>query len=176
MAKLVPENHPALHQIAAEVPLEEIGSPKINKVIKDMKEALAKSPRGVAIAAPQIGVPLRIFVVQDTASGTKHEGKDIESMVAINPQIIKASKKKAEMEEGCLSIPNKYGKTIRSTNVTLRAYDGHGEEFPRGAGGLLAHIFQHETAHLDGILYTEHAHELWDTDDLYEPKEDNGEA
>ncbi|MEZ4200432.1 MAG: peptide deformylase [Candidatus Paceibacterota bacterium] len=168
MAKLVAQNHPALHHIAEEVPVEEIASKKIQKVIADMKAVLNDCPRGVAIAAPQIGVPLRIFVVHDTTADKKNEEQRIPDLVAINPQLIKRSKKTAEMEEGCLSIPNQYGKTIRSTNITLRAFDEHGAEYTRGAGGLLAHIFQHETDHLDGILYVDHAHETWETDDLYE--------
>ena len=169
MAKLVPQNHPALHTIAEEVPSEEISSPKIQKIIKDMKMVLHNCPRGVAIAAPQIGIPLRIFVVHDSTADNKDEDVRIPDMVAVNPKIIRTSKKTDEMEEGCLSIPHRYGKTIRSTNVTLRAYDENGKEYERGSGGLLAHIFQHEIDHLDGILYTDHAHETWETDDFYEP-------
>ncbi len=168
MAKLIPQDHPILHDIAEEVPVEEITSAKVQKVIKDMKTVLNNCPRGVAIAAPQIGIGLRIFVVHDTTSDKKDDEARIPDLVAINPRIVKYSKKSAEMEEGCLSIPNQYGRTIRSTNVTMRAYDENGQEYERGAGGLLAHIFQHETDHLDGILYTDHAHETWPTDDLYE--------
>ena len=169
MAKLVPQDHPVLHEIAEEVSVEDITSSKVQKVIKDMQQVLLDCPRGVAIAAPQIGVPLRIFVVHDTTADKSDDEHRVPDMVAINPRIIKTSKKKEEMEEGCLSVPNKYGKTYRHSNVTLRAYDESGNEFERGAGGLLAHIFQHETDHLDGILYVDHAHDSWDTDDLYEP-------
>lgn len=168
MAKLVPQNHPALHQIAEEVPVSDITSKEIQKIITDMKSVLNDCPRGVAIAAPQIGVPLRIFVVHDNTAEKTNEEKRIPDLVAINPKIVKSSKKTTEMEEGCLSVPNQYGKTIRHTNVTLRAYDDKGKEYERGAGSLLAHIFQHETDHLDGILYIEHAHETWETDELYE--------
>lgn len=168
MAKLVDQKHPALHQIAEEVPVEEIPSPKIQKLLKDMREVLLKCPRGVAIAAPQIGVPLRIFLVHDTTAEKTDQATRIPDMVAINPTIVKTSKKKEEMEEGCLSVPNLYGKTKRYKNATLRAFDEHGEEYTRNAGGLLAHIFQHEVDHLDGTLYIDHAHETWETNELYE--------
>lgn len=169
MAKLVPKEHPALHTTAPEVPVSDILSPAVQKVVKDMTTVLKNCPRGVAIAAPQIGVSLRIFVVHDSTADNTNDEHRIPDMVAINPVIVKASKKRVEKEEGCLSVPNLYGKTTRVANVTIRAYDEHGVLFERGAGGLLAHIFQHEIDHLDGILYTDHAHETWETDDLYEP-------
>lgn len=164
MAKLVPQDHPALHTIAEEVPVEEITSSQIQKVIKDMYDVLLTCPNGVAIAAPQIGVALRIFLVHDTVADTNKEESRIDDMVAINPKIIKSSRKKEELEEGCLSVPGQYGKVKRASRVTLRAYDADGNEYERGASGLLAQIFQHETDHLDGILYVDHAHELWDTE------------
>lgn len=173
MAKLVPQEHPALHQIAEEVPLEEISSAKIQKVIKDMRSALLACPRGVAIAAPQIGVSLRIFLVHDTTAEKTDRASRIPDLVAINPRIVKTSKKKEEMEEGCLSVPNLYGKTCRYKNATVRAFDEHGVEYTRDAGGLLAQIFQHETDHLDGTLYVDHAHETWETNDLYEKEDEH---
>ena len=176
MAKLVAENHPALHQIAEEVEVAKITSPKIQKVIKDLRDTLLKCPRGVAIAAPQIGIPLRIFVVHDSTADNTDRDVRIPDMVAVNPKIIKTSKKKEEMEEGCLSVPNRYGRTVRHNNVTIRAYDEKGQPFERGAGGLLAQIFQHEVDHLDGILYVDHAKETWAVDDNYEPLDKDDEA
>lgn len=173
MATLVPQEHPALHQIAEEVPREDIVTPKIQKVLKDMRSVLKKCPRGVAIAAPQIGVPLRIFLVHDTTAEKEGAELRIPDMVAINPTIIKTSRKRIEMEEGCLSVPCQYGKTYRYKNATIRALDEYGNEFVRDAGGLLAHIFQHETDHLDGILYTDHAHDTWETNEYYEPTEED---
>ena len=168
MAKLVAQNHPALHQIAEEVAVDDITTPKIQKIIKDMTSVLKNCPRGVAIAAPQIGVPLRIFEVYENTTDKTDQERRIPDMVVINPRIVKVSKKKEEKEEGCLSIPKLYGKTFRHTKVTLRGYDENGIEFERGASGYLAHIFQHETDHLDGVLYVEHAHETWEADENYE--------
>ena len=164
MATLVPEHHEALHRMAEEVPLEEIGSPKIKKVLKDMRAALhaynVDGFSGVAIAAPQIGVSLRIFYVEDMHPERGAEGK-IPTMVAINPEIVKLSKQKKLVGEGCLSVNDAYGAVERASRATIRAYDEHGVRFERGASGLLAHIFQHECDHLDGILFTDRAEKVW---------------
>ncbi|NCN52331.1 peptide deformylase [Candidatus Parcubacteria bacterium] len=174
MAKLVDQDHVALHQIAEEVPLEDIESPKIKKVIKDMRDALlsynAQGFVGVAIAAPQIGIPLRIFIVHDTSKDRDAE-HTIPDIVAINPSIVKLSKKKSLLGEGCLSVPNHYGAVERAANATLRAYDEHGNEFERGAGGLLAQIFQHECDHLDGTLFIDRAEKIWSKDDMEDHEE-----
>ncbi|MCD5382046.1 MAG: peptide deformylase [Candidatus Pacebacteria bacterium] len=169
MAKLVAQNHPALHQIAAAVPREDITSPEIQKVIADMRAALesynAKGFVGVAIAAPQIGISLRIFLVHDM-SDDREEADAIPNLVAINPKIVKMSKKKHIVGEGCLSVPDHYGAVERAKNVTLRAYDEHGNEYERGAGGLLAQIFQHECEHLDGTLFIDVAEKVWHKDEM----------
>lgn len=164
MATLVQQNHPALHGTALEVPVEDISTPKIQKILKDMRAALdgynADGFNGVAIAAPQIGVPLRIFIVHNTSTDKKDAGV-IPDMVAINPRIVKMSKKKRIRGEGCLSVPEHYGVVSRATNATIRAYDEHGNEYERGAGGLLAQIFQHEIDHLDGFLFVDRAEKVW---------------
>lgn len=170
MAKLVPDTHPALHAIAEEVPVADITSPKIQKVIKDMREALVSYDvdgfNGVAIAAPQIGLPLRIFLVHDTnrEKEPREKGQELPDLVAINPTLVKVSAKKHLVGEGCLSVPEYYGAIKRSTNATLRAYDENGNLYERGAGGLLAQIFQHEVDHLDGILFIDRAEKVWDKD------------
>jgi peptide deformylase len=169
MAKLVPQNHPALHTIADEVPLSDITTPPIQKVIKDMRAALqsydAPGFNGVAIAAPQIGVSLRIFLVHNTHPDGDDEDP-LPDLVAINPVIVKTSKRKRTIGEGCLSVPDHYGVVTRSTHATIRAYDETGVLYERGASGLLAQIFQHEVDHLDGLLFVEKAAEVWHKDEL----------
>ena len=171
MAKLVPENHLSLHSIAEEVPLEEITSAKIKKVLKDMRAALfsyeSEGFTGVAIAAPQIGVPLRIFIVEDT---DPERGKHavLPTLVAINPQIIKLSKKKKILSEGCLSVRDRYGTVERSERASIRAYDENGTMYERGASALLAQIFQHECDHLDGILFVDRAKKIVNKEDEIE--------
>lgn len=167
MAKLVPENHPVLHQIAEEVPVEEITSSRIQKMLRDMRSALANYHAegfvGVAIAAPQIGVPLRMFLIHDKSEGREEKLPDV---VAINPKLVKLSKKMKVVGEGCLSVPERYGTVERAEKATLRAYDEHGESFERGAGGLLAQIFQHECDHLDGTLFVDRAEQIWTKEEM----------
>src|SRR5690606_8703045 len=89
----------------------------------------------------------------------------IPDVIAINPRIVKVSKTKHVVGEGCLSVGEKYGAVKRSKNVTIRAYDENGNEYERGAGGFLAQIFQHEIDHLDGILFIDRAEKVWHKDD-----------
>ncbi len=155
MKKIVQQNDPVLRQKAKTVPLSDIGSVKIEKVIKEMSESLASCEDGVAIAAPQIGVGLRIFVV------SKKIFKDgEEDAVFINPEIIKLSKKKSELDEGCLSVRWIYGKTKRADKASVKALDQQGNPFTWNGSGLIAQIFQHEIDHLDGILFVDHATDL----------------
>ena len=170
MAKLVPENHPVLHAIAEEVTPEEIGSGVVKKIIKDLKSALKKYNvdgfTAVAIAAPQIGISKRLFIIEDQS-----EDRDsLPSMVAINPKITKVSKKTILVGEGCLSIPDKYGEVLRHKNATMVALDENGKEYERGTGGLLAQIIQHEHNHLDGILFTDIAEKVWTKKEMEELK------
>lgn len=156
---------PVLREKAKEVAVASLPSPEINQVIKEMREALSAEHDGVAIAAPQIGHPLRIFVVSELVftkdkKHTEEKPKESFPLVYINPVITKFSKTKKFLEEGCLSVRPWYGKVPRSTRVTVKAYDEHGKVFERGASGLLAQIFQHETDHLNGILFIDTAKDL----------------
>lgn len=148
-------DEPILRQIAQPIPLVEIKSPKIRRLIKKMKTALAGEADGVAIAAPQVGAAFRIFVI-----ASKWLGKEKKDLICINPRLLSVSKKKKESEEGCLSVRWLYGKVNRARNATISAFDENGKEFTRGAGGLLAQIFQHELDHLEGILFTDKAKEV----------------
>ena len=170
MAKLVPQNHPVLHTTAVEVTPEEFSNGTVTKLIKDMRQALhgysVDGFTAVAIAAPQIGVGKRVFIIEDQSK----DRDALPSFVAINPQIVKFSKKTHEVGEGCLSIPEYYGLVKRSTNVTLKAQDEQGNWFERGAGNLLAQILPHEYDHLDGILFTDRATKVWHKDELKKEK------
>lgn len=162
MKKLVAENHPALHSIAEEVTEEEIKNGTLKKLIKKMSDALksysVEGYVGVAIAAPQVGVSKRVFLVEDQSEDREDV---LPYLVAVNPKLVKFSKKSDVVGEGCLSVPNRYGAVKRHQNVTLRALDENGDEFERGAGGLLAQIFQHECDHLDGTLFVDRAERVW---------------
>ncbi len=168
MRKIIQKDDPILRQKTEEVPVGEITSPKIKRVIKDMREALESQEDGVAISANQIGVLLRIFVIShrvfdmfltggDISGKTKKEARD---KIFINPVLVKVSKEKEETEEGCLSVRYLYGKVKRSKKATVRAYDENGNLFTEGGSSLVAQIFQHETEHLDGKLFTDKAKNL----------------
>lgn len=160
--RIVQQGDPVLRELAQTVPLKDIPTPKIQNIIADMKAALESQKDGVAIAAPQIGIPLRIFVVSGMilkkVEETRYPAGD--DLVFINPTITKLSKKKTELEEGCLSVRWLYGKIKRSAQATIEAYDEHGQKFTRGASGLLAQVFQHETDHLDGVLFIDKAYDV----------------
>jgi len=166
--KIFQKEAPILRKMAVEISANSIKSPKIQKIIEEMKVALESQDDGVAIAGPQIGYPLRIFVVskriQDIVKESKSEltednkkYKTLATTVYINPVIKKISKKKMVVEEGCLSVRYLYGKVSRSLKATIVAYDENGKKFTRGATGLLAQIFQHEVDHLNGILFIDKA-------------------
>ncbi len=177
--KIVQKDDPVLRKKAALVAPEEIGSKKIRDVIARMKKAMHAEDDGVAIAAPQIGESLQIFVVNSAALASVageafEEGSEPEDLVFINPEIVKLSQKKRRMEEGCLSVRWLYGEVMRSEKATIKAYNEKGEKITRGAGGLLAQIFQHEIDHLNGILFIDKAKNLRDLPPVRETASSNG--
>lgn len=157
MKTIVQKEDPVLRGTAQSVSSKDIGSKKLTSIITAMKKALAEEPDGVAIAAPQIGVPLRIFVVSGKVFKKKTDEATPEDRVFINPEIIKLSKERDWLEEGCLSVRWKYGEVSRALKATVRALDAHGKKFTLGGSDLLAQIFQHETDHLNGVLFIDTA-------------------
>lgn len=168
--EILQANHSLLRKKAAEVPLAEITGAGMKRILKVMESALESQDDGVALAAPQIGFGLRLFIVSKLALRSREAAKrDAETktireqkrgagyLVFINPVLAKLSREKALLEEGCLSVRPLYGKVRRAKKATVSAYDEHGQKFTRGASGLLAQIFQHETDHLDGVLFTDKA-------------------
>lgn len=160
---------PVLRQKAKSVPKKEVGSRRVAKLIARMKTALKKEKFGVAIAASQVGEPLRIFVVagrvfepERKASQKVLGSAKPADKVFINPKIIRLSRKKKEMTEGCLSVRKKYGFVKRHEKATVRALDESGDPFIYNGTELLAQIFQHECDHLDGVLYVDRAEEIHD--------------
>ncbi len=179
MKRILQQKEKVLREIAKEVPVTEIKTKKVQKVLKEMSASLASQDDGVAIAAPQIGHSMRIFVVsgkifeKDFAKNREERLLDqnniikpvevkekIKDLVFINPKISKLSRDKEWVPEGCLSVRWLYGKTFRSKKATVTAYDENGKKFTRGASGLFAQIFQHETDHLNGILFIDHAKDV----------------
>ncbi|MFZ1019445.1 MAG: peptide deformylase [Minisyncoccia bacterium] len=171
MKKILQQTEKVLRETAHDVRVADIKTPKIKKALREMSLALKSQNDGVAIAAPQIGYPLAIFIVagkifhKDFTKG-EEEFKKISAneiprdLIFINPKISKLSREKEWVPEGCLSVRWLYGKSLRSKKATVTAYDENGKKFTRGASGLLAQIFQHETDHLNGILFIDHAKDI----------------
>ena len=128
-------------------------TPRIIKLLDDMTETM-RAADGVGLAAPQVGVLRRVVVIE-----TPDEGL----IELINPKIIAYSGEQ-ESEEGCLSVPGRWGVTKRPMNVTVRALDRHGKTFDMTGSGLLAKAFCHELDHLDGKLYVDVALRMCDND------------
>lgn len=168
MKKILQKEAEVLRLVSKDIPLSEITSTKIKTVLKEMKQALASQDDGVAIAAPQIGYNLRIFVVSKKVEEIvkRPKNKDIDGevvapekqdLIFINPVIKKISKEKKMVEEGCLSVRYLYGQVNRSRKATVEAYNENGKKFSLGGSGLMAQIFQHEIDHLDGVLFIDKA-------------------
>ncbi len=117
----------------------------IQRLIDDMVKTMQQS-NGVGLAAPQIGVPLRVIVLQMPEE---------EPFTIINPEIVKRSGER-EVIEGCLSVPGYQGEIKRSTSVTVKGLDRQGKAIRIKATGLRAQALEHEIDHLNGVLYLEH--------------------
>lgn len=155
-----------LRQKSAEVLTREIKKPKIQALIEEMKKVLVANAEkgGVALAAPQIGYNSRIFIIWEKLikiskgenikkAAEKQEAEPEKFLVFINPEIVKKSKKKKIMEEGCLSVDGVQGKVKRPEKITVKAFDENGKEFQMSATGIMSQAIEHEFDHLDGILF-----------------------
>ena len=170
MRTILPEEkNPALRKKAESIRVSDIKSKHIQGLIKEMRALLAKEEYGVALAASQVGEAVRLFIVSGRAlargarNAPDEERKKADAsaplpdQVYINPEMTKVSRAKKEKHEGCLSIRGFWGTVPRAEKATIRAHDEHGKRFTRGASDFLAHIFQHEMDHLEGVLYTDKA-------------------
>ncbi len=116
---------------------------KTKKIIQDLKDTLIDCKEGLGLAAPQIGINLRVF-----ALNIKNE-----ILIFVNPEITHFSTKESPEKEGCLSVPGIAGKVDRANKVVMKYYDESGKKHKIKAKGIIAQAFQHEIDHLNGILY-----------------------
>lgn len=135
--------HPALRHKSK--PVKRVDS-HLRQIVQQMFDLMYEA-NGVGLAANQINLPLRLFVVN--LQGNREEG---EELVFINP-VISRAKNTDEGEEGCLSLPGVYGKVIRPRQVRVNAYNLAGEEYEADVDGMFARVVQHELDHLDGVLF-----------------------
>src|SRR5262249_55063946 len=144
--EILPYPHPALRWKSK--PILEIND-DLRRVVAEMFE-LMYAAKGIGLAANQVGLPYRLFILNLTADP---EIKD-EEVVFINPEILKR-KGSTGGEEGCLSYPGMYGQVKRAAKVEIEAFDLKGECFQYSLDDLAARAVQHETDHLDGVLFTD---------------------
>ena len=148
LLKIRKENDPVLRQVCR--PVDAI-TPRIITLLDDMIETM-RAADGVGLAAPQVGVLRRVVVIETPDDGL---------FELINPKIIAYSGEQ-ESEEGCLSVPGRWGLTKRPMHVTVRAMNRQGETVDYTGSGLLAKAFCHELDHLDGKLYIDIATQMMD--------------
>lgn len=132
----------------------------LQELVDDMFDTLYAAS-GLGLAAPQIGVLRRVFIVEMPPK-VDEEGNEISSaerFVLVNPKIVRALGEE-EMEEGCLSVPGLRGLVKRATDVTIKGQDLKGKSVRYRGQGLLAQAFQHESDHLDGVLYLDRLESL----------------
>jgi peptide deformylase len=158
---IVQAGEPVLRQVSRALAAAEIVLPATKQLIEDMRETMRKAP-GVGLAAPQIGLPLQLAVIEDRPEYLKdvaperlaeRERKAVPFLVLINPRIIEHSKETAEFYEGCLSLAGFSALVSRSRGVTVEYADEHAQPQRIEARGWFARILQHEIDHLQGRLY-----------------------
>src|SRR5262245_20645968 len=149
--KVARMGHPVLRTRARPLERAEIKSPAIQTLIDDMIETMAEY-HGVGLAAPQIHEAVRLFVA---ALDVDEEGQAGAPVVLINPEIAPIGTATVEDWEGCLSIPDIRGRVPRAREIKVRGYDRDGERVEIHAREFGARVIQHETDHLDGILFVD---------------------
>ena len=131
----------------------------VRRLIDDMIETLRAEPNRAGLAAPQVGVPLRVAVIELPEHGL---------ITLVNPEVIKKEGERI-VQEGCLSVPGYFGEIKRAVTVKVKAKDRYGKQFRLKAEGLLAQALEQEIEHLDGVLYIDH---LESEDKLFETVEE----
>ncbi|MDQ2858656.1 MAG: peptide deformylase [Candidatus Eremiobacteraeota bacterium] len=151
--EIITDGHPTLRKVAKRVHLEELNDPLFQQLIDDMFETMYDAP-GIGLAAPQINVGKRLFVVDLQDDDDAHG-----PFVVVNP---KFSVVEGEIDsiEGCLSVPGMIGDLKRHERVVCTGFDRHGKKVELDGSGLFGRCLQHEMDHLDGILYVDKAQNI----------------
>jgi len=143
--KVVPFPHPTLRHKSK--PIRRVDADLV-RMVREMFTLMYTS-NGIGLAANQVDLPLRLFIVNLSAKADEGE-----ELVFINP-VLSKPKGNEESEEGCLSFPELYGPVTRPKQITVQAYNLKGEEIRAGLNGMLARVVQHEYDHLDGVLFVD---------------------
>jgi peptide deformylase len=138
--------------LAKAEPVARFDTPELHELLSDMRDTMAHL-NGAGLAAPQIGVSLRVVIFGVHANPRYPDVEEVPDTVLINPKITPLSNEEEEGWEGCLSVPGLRGWVPRFHKIRYSGYDEHGKRFVREVSGFHARVVQHEVDHLDGILY-----------------------
>jgi peptide deformylase len=169
--EIVQVGHPALREPARELTLQELRAPATQRLIDDMIETM-REHAGAGLAANQIGLPVRVAVIEVDHNPRYPYKPPIPLHVIVNPQIEPVDDELVEINEGCLSVPDLRGVVPRHVTIRVRWLDRDGEEHEEIKRGLTAGTFQHEVDHLDGILFLDrvtdpHTFMTWEQFELH---------
>ncbi len=151
--------HPVLRQVAAPVPLGDIRSPGIQRLIDDMIETM-REYSGAGLAAPQVHALSQICVIEVAGNPRYPDADSIPLTVLVNPRVTALTEEVETGWEGCLSVPDMRGMVPRHTAVRLEAHDREGGPIDLVAKDFFARVIQHETDHLHGIVYLDRMKDL----------------
>jgi len=159
--KIAHMGHPVLRARAEAIDPADIKSTRIQQLIDDMFETMNEY-HGVGLAAPQVHQKLRLFVAGFPSKERDREDEEthVPLMVVINPEITPLTDDTVDDWEGCLSIPEIRGRVPRAREIEVKAYDRRGRRVSIHAKGFTARVIQHETDHLDGVLFVDRMRSL----------------
>ena len=144
--------HPVLKQVAAPVLPERVSSAELRELVRDMDDTM-RSLNGAGLAAPQIGVSVRVVIFEVTANPRYPQAEAVPYTVLVNPVLEPLGDELEDGWEGCLSVPGLRGVVPRYRRLRYHGFDLEGRPIDRTVDGFHARVVQHEVDHLDGILY-----------------------
>ena len=151
--------HPVLRQVARPVPVDAIRSAEVQRLIDDMIETMREYD-GAGLAANQVHTPRQVAVIEVAGNPRYPDAPDIPLIVLINPVVTPLTDEVEEGWEGCLSVPDMRGRVPRFTAVRLECYDRDARRVEVVAKDFFARVVQHETDHLNGIVYVDRMRDL----------------
>ena len=151
--------HPILRQVAA--PVERFGTSELEALLADMDDTM-RAMNGAGLAAPQIGVSLRVVIFEVRSNPRYPQAEDVPYTVLVNPQLLPLDEAMEDGWEGCLSVPGLRGLVPRYRRLRYRGFDAEGRPIDRTVEGFHARVVQHEVDHLDGLLYPMRMRDLRD--------------
>jgi peptide deformylase len=138
--------------LQASQPVRQFGTQELQALLQDMRETMIAA-HGAGLAAPQIGVPLRVVIFGFDSNPRYPQAESVPFTILCNPVLTPLGKEQEEGWEGCLSVPGMRGLVPRHARLRYEGFDEHGQPIAREVSGFHARVVQHETDHLDGVLY-----------------------